>query len=99
MAKEFKGEAGTIYLETSPDGDETPWRVWFEDFCIIGQGRTRIEALQDAASHLAGIGLLVAQAMNQEELTLTEEEAQLVIGAIPLQSLPEGDTARDGSGE
>lgn len=61
MVKEsqFKGRAGTIYLEESDDGE---CDVWFEDFCIIGQGKSRDEALKDAVRHLIDIGELVSAA-------------------------------------
>lgn len=56
----IRGKAGSIYIESSDDGE---CDVWFEDFCIIGQGKSRVEALQDAARHLVDIGELVKTAL------------------------------------
>lgn len=84
---EFTGKAGTIYIEP-PDRSECQWRVWFEDFHIIGQGSSEIEALKDAERMTIEMTELVRSAMGSAS-PLTEEESQLVIGAIPLQALPE----------
>jgi hypothetical protein len=88
---EYKGKAGTIYLQRSGSASENDpaYEVWFEDFCIIGAGETELGALKDAVMHVADIGNLVASAMGQLSPSLTGEESQLVIGAIPLQALPD----------
>lgn len=59
-SRSFKGKAGTIYIESSDDGDTD---VWFEDFCIIGQGKSEREALEDAVRHVENIGTLVSTAI------------------------------------
>lgn len=60
---EFKGEAGTIYIERSKDSDEKPFEVWFEDFCILGCGDTDLEALYGAAQHVRDISALIGEAI------------------------------------
>lgn len=85
MNREVRGKAGTIYIEP-PDRSERQWRVWFEDFHIIGQGPSEIEALKDAERMTVEMAELVRSAMTDAN-PLTEEESQLVIGAIPLQAL------------
>lgn len=84
-AREVTGKAGTIYIEL-PDRNERQWRVWFEDFHIIGQGPSEIEALKDAEQMTMEMTELVRSAISSAN-PLTEEESQLVIGAIPLEAL------------
>ena len=47
-SREFKGEAGCIYIEVAQPGDNHRYEVWFETFCILGEGNSEIEALGDA---------------------------------------------------
>ena len=84
-ARDVTGKAGTIYIEP-PDPRDRQWRVWFEDFHVIGQGPSEIEALKDAERMTTEMTDLVRSAMTDAN-PLTEEESQLVIGAIPLQAL------------
>jgi hypothetical protein len=93
---EFKGKAGTIYVEKAGYDDSEPYEVWFEDFCIIGTGDSQIAALNDAARHLADMAEIVSDALRQMSPTLTKEEADLVVGAIPLQALPDATPAASG---
>lgn len=58
---EFKGKAGTIYIERSKLDSE--YEIWFEDLCILGKGKSDIEALQDAADHVKDIGHLISGAI------------------------------------
>lgn len=62
---EFKGKAGTIYVSKSKDSDEQPWEVWFEDFCILGTGDTKLEVLKDAVGHTADISDLISGAITE----------------------------------
>jgi hypothetical protein len=69
---EFKGRAGTIYIEKSDvlsNVDLKPVRaeyeVWFEDFCILGTGDTEVKALDDAWRHTGDIMALIADARIQ----------------------------------
>lgn len=64
MAREFKGETGTIYVQYS-EGDYKPYNVWFEDFVILGDGDSEIEALRDARAHTANIGKLITDAIGE----------------------------------
>lgn len=86
MAREVEGKIGTLYIRRDKASRE--YEVWFEDFHIIGQGPSEIEALRDAKRMTMEMTELVESAMNDAN-PLTEEESQLVIGAIPLQALPE----------
>lgn len=95
-SSEFKGKAGTIYVEKGGHDDREPYEVWFEDFCIIGTGHSEIVALNDTLRHVADMAELVADALRQMSSTLTKEEADLVIGAIPLQALPDATPATSG---
>jgi hypothetical protein len=52
----------------------------------IGEGETRDAAVADA------IHTLESAVAALQQPYLTEEEAQLVIGAIPLQALPDGES-------
>jgi hypothetical protein len=74
---EFKGKAGTIYVNASRDGNNErvngDFEVWFEDFCILGQGKSEIEALDDAWRHTGDIMALIADARIQ--MTSTENAA------------------------
>ena len=69
---EFKGEAGTIYIEridviskTDQRVVRSEYEVWFENLSIIGKGNTELQALQDAALCAAQISLLVATAISK----------------------------------
>lgn len=62
---EFSGEAGTIYVQKSKAPDYHPYVVWFEDLCILGDGDSEIEALQDAGQHTIDILDLIVQAMKK----------------------------------
>lgn len=93
---EYKGEIGTIYVEVVDGGERR--EVWFEDFCILGAGSSEIEALQAAAEYVADLASLVAGAIKIVSPALTEEESQLVIGAIPLQALPDESDAHVAAG-
>lgn len=62
---EFKGDAGTIYTNKSDTPDLGRWEAWFEDFHIIGQGNTELEALQDAERMTQGMNLLVKEAITK----------------------------------
>ena len=71
MAKEYTGEAGTIYVEEPDDGStRDDYEVWFEDFCIIGTGKTESEALQSAAIHTGRLSTLILTAMVQSRTKL-----------------------------
>jgi hypothetical protein len=85
----YKSDVGTIYV-TETKGADDPWDVWFEDFHIIGQGKSEIEALQDAARYTAGLSLLIATSLASCASVLRKEEVDLIVGANPLQALPEG---------
>jgi hypothetical protein len=87
---EHKGDAGTIYVTEAERSDSHRYDVWYEDFHIIGQGGSEIEALQDAAVYAKQLLELVDSALASYQPTLTPEETDLIIGAIPLQALPEG---------
>lgn len=82
--RQIQGEAGILYVEYDQHVPE--YYVWFEDFHIIGQGPSEIEALQDAERMTIKMTELVRSAMADAN-PLTEEESQLVIGAIPLEAL------------
>jgi hypothetical protein len=62
LANEFKGEAGTIYIEQARPGDNHRYEVWFETFCILGEGDSELEALNDAWRHTGNIMALIAEA-------------------------------------
>lgn len=68
---EFKGNAGTIYTSspsyTIESTSPVRWEVWFEDFCIIGQGGTELEALRDAERITSGMNALVKKAVTETE--------------------------------
>lgn len=66
MANEYKGEVGTIYFQRAKDVEGKEYEVWFEDFNIIGLGKTKMEALKDAAEFAVDLGKLVESAMAQE---------------------------------
>jgi hypothetical protein len=57
---ELHGDAGNVYI--TRDSDMDPFEVWFEDFCILGQGSSQLAALQDAALHVAQLALLLTVA-------------------------------------
>lgn len=59
---EFRSEAGNIFV--TRDSDIDPFEVWFEDFYMLGKGRSELEALQDAALTSAHVSLLLAMALN-----------------------------------
>jgi len=59
---EFSSDAGTLYLEYEEHEDE-PFQVWFEDFCILGQGATKVEAFRSAARQTAQIANLIAESV------------------------------------
>jgi hypothetical protein len=60
--REFTGKAGTIYLSKFKH-EGNPWQVWFEDFRIIGDGKSQREVLQDALLQAEGISALVSSAL------------------------------------
>ena len=60
---EFTGKAGTIYIEKAYYDDRKPYEVWLEDFCILGDGASEQEALQEAARHTADISDLIKEAI------------------------------------
>lgn len=62
---EFTGEVGTIYTNKSDSCDLGRWEAWFEDFNIIGQGNTELEALHDAERMTLGMNTLVKQAISE----------------------------------
>jgi hypothetical protein len=64
---EFKGEAGCIYVEKAQPGDDHRYEVWFETFCILGEGNSEIEALLNAARHTRNIDHLVTEAIAKTE--------------------------------
>ena len=70
---EFKGAAGTIYINDKPNSADAMYDVWFEDFCILGQGRTKIDALRDAARQVAQMATLIAEAV---VITSADEETE-----------------------
>lgn len=78
--KEFRGKAGVIYVEQRPkqSEDDKPYEVWFEDFCILGNGDSDIEALQDARQHAEDIVSLISDAIIK---TLTAEPEAHEAGA------------------
>lgn len=59
---EFIGDPGSIYTERNPD-DDKPWNVWFEDFCILGDGNTESEALEAALRQTNDIATLINEAI------------------------------------
>jgi hypothetical protein len=65
---EFSGEAGTVYIRQAGEGNDRPYEVWFEDFCILGDGDSRLEALRDAQRHTRDILALIVEA----EMKITE---------------------------
>lgn len=85
---EFSGDAGTIYVTEAEHVDNHRYDVWFEEFHIIGQGNSEIEALRDAAVYAKELLELITSALASYAPGLTSEEANLAIGAIPLQALP-----------
>lgn len=60
---EYTGECGTIYITETRRSETYAYEVWFEDFHIIGQGHTELEALRDAALHAAQLSALIASAL------------------------------------
>ncbi len=64
---EFRGDVGTIYTNKSDTSNLGHWEAWFEDFNIIGQGKTEIEALHDAARMTLGMHVLVISAITKME--------------------------------
>lgn len=60
----FRGEAGNLYTEP-PDETDDQWNVWFEDFVILGTGKTEMEALRDALQQTLAINQLVGSAINK----------------------------------
>lgn len=72
--REFKGDAGRIYVEKASGSDEKPYEVWFEDFHILGLGHTELEALEDAARMLADMDTLVIEAITQVRLNAQTTE-------------------------
>jgi hypothetical protein len=62
-SREFKGEAGRIYVEESQPGDDHRYEVRFETLCILGEGNSEIEALQDAWRHTGNIMVLISEAL------------------------------------
>jgi hypothetical protein len=63
---EFKGKAGTIYIERADpneiDENGREIEVWVENFSIIGLGHTELEALNDAWTHVGDMMALIAEA-------------------------------------
>jgi len=74
---EFKGKAGWIYIEKAHDVDEgdNQFEVWFEDFCILGLGKTELDALNDAWSHTGDIMVLISEARLK-----VADDTQAVVG-------------------
>lgn len=66
---EFKSDVGTIYTNRSEVDDDKPWEAWYEDFNIIGIGKTEIEALRDAERMTLAMNALVKQAIVEVEAT------------------------------
>jgi hypothetical protein len=64
---EFKGEPGCIYVEEAQPGDGHRYEVWFETFCILGEGNSEIEALRDAARYTKNIHHLITGAIAKTE--------------------------------
>lgn len=64
---EFRGDVGTIYTNKSDTSDLGRWEAWFEDFNIIGQGNTELEAMHDAARMTLGMHVLVISAITKLE--------------------------------
>lgn len=61
-SKEFHGDAGAIYIEQAQPGDNHRYEVWFETFCILGEGNSELEALNDAWRHTGNILALITEA-------------------------------------
>ena len=61
-SKEFHGDAGTIYIEQAQPGDNHRYEVWFETFCILGEGDSELTALNEAWRHTGNILALIAEA-------------------------------------
>lgn len=64
---EFKGIVGTIYTSESDSVDGTRWEAWFEDFNIIGTGKTEIDALRDADRMTLDMNQLCRDAITELE--------------------------------
>lgn len=63
MADDYqKDEIGTVYIKNAAG----TYEVWFENFCIIGLGATRTEALEDAETFVTGLSELVKTALAGE---------------------------------
>jgi hypothetical protein len=60
--REFTGRAGNIEIRKADDGNDRPYEVWFEDFCILGDGDSALEALHDAWRHTGDIMALISEA-------------------------------------
>lgn len=60
---EFKGDVGTIYTSRSEVDDDNVWEAWYEDFNIIGMGKTEIDALYDAERMTLAMNALVKRAI------------------------------------
>lgn len=65
---EFKGKAGTIYIEKVKASDRE-YEVWLEDFCILGTGNTELEALQNAGQQAVNILEIIVRAMPEVATT------------------------------
>lgn len=61
---EFKSDVGTIYT-AAPGHKNDRWECWFEDFNIIGQGSTELDALIDAGRMTAEMNALCLSAVAQ----------------------------------
>lgn len=59
---EYTGKAGHIYVEKSGDGQNDGYEVWFEDFCILGEGSSALEALKNAVVQTVDIVKLITEA-------------------------------------
>jgi len=58
--REFEGKAGNICI--TRESDICPFEVWFEDFCILGDGNSELEALNNAWSYTGDIMALISEA-------------------------------------
>jgi hypothetical protein len=62
--REFTGKAGNIYIQKCRNPkDDHLYEVWFEDFCIMGNGDSELEALRDASRYTGDILALISEAI------------------------------------
>jgi len=60
--REFQGKAGRIFIEKAGYDDRKAYEVWFEDLCILGDGDSELDALNEAWRHTGDILALISEA-------------------------------------